>query len=359
MALNSDWLAFLSQQNAQIENNSVTGFGDTVSELRATEQDDIICELGHLGFICASGEEAESFLQNQLSNDIKKVSESRSQLNAYCTAKGRALSLFRTFKYDDSYYLQLPVERIDPTLKRLRMFVLMTKVTLEDTSDKLVAIGIAGSNAKNNLGKIITTVPEDDNQCVRDGELLACKIPGKVSRYMIVANTDKAIETWSNLAPNCKLCAHTAWSYLDIHAGLPQIYEANSEAFVPQMLNLHNLDGVSFQKGCYPGQEVVARMHFLGKLKRRMYLAHVGSDNPPVVGDFVFAEGDESKEGVGKVVDSQANPEGGYDLLTVLQIASAEKGPLFLKSASGPALKLLELPYTVTLEREDKPAAKP
>jgi folate-binding protein YgfZ len=358
MTQNNDWLAFLSQQNAQIENNSVTGFDDTVNELRAAEQDDILCELGHLGFISASGEEAESFLQNQLSNDIKNVSDSHSQLNAYCTAKGRALSLFRTFKHDNRYYLQLPVDRIEATLKRLRMFVLMTKVTLEDTSDKLVAIGVAGPNAQTLLKSVVNNTPTQDNQCVSDGDLLACKIPGKVIRYMIVANTNRAIDAWKTLSPNCKPCAHTAWSYLDIHAGLSQVYDANSEAFVPQMLNLHNLDGISFQKGCYPGQEVVARMHFLGKLKRRMYLAHVDSDNPPAAGDFIFAEGDETKEGVGKVVDSQASPEGGFDLLTVLQIASAEKGPLFLNSSSGPALKLLELPYTVTLEREDKPTAK-
>ncbi|WP_455375514.1 CAF17-like 4Fe-4S cluster assembly/insertion protein YgfZ [Kaarinaea lacus] len=358
MALNKDWLAFLTQENAQIENNSVTGFSNTVEELRAAEQDDILCDLSHLGFISASGEEAESFLQNQLSNDIKKVNESHSQLNTYCTAKGRALSLFRTFKRDNDYYLQLPVDRIEATLKRLRMFVLMTKVTLEDASDKLVAFGIAGPNAQTLLASIVNRVPTEDNQCFYDTELLACKIPGKVNRYMILANTDKAIDAWKKLAPDCKPCGHAAWTYLDIHAGLPQIYEANAEAFVPQMLNLHNLDGISFQKGCYPGQEVVARMHFLGKLKRRMYLAHVDSDTPPAVGDFVFAKDDDTKEGIGKVVDSQTNPEGGYDLLTVLQIASAEQGPLFLNSATGSELKLLELPYTVTLEREDKPNTK-
>ena len=121
------------------------------------------------------------------------------------------------------------------------------------------------------------------------------------------------------------------------------------------MLNLHNLDGISFQKGCYPGQEVVARMHFLGKLKRRMYLAHVDTENQPSVGDPVFTKDDSSKEGVGKVVDSQPSPKGGFDILSVLQIASAEGGSLSLNSADGPGLELLSLPYTVTLEREDKP----
>lgn len=358
MAANSDWLAFLSQQNAQIDNNSVTSFGNPDEELQSAMQDDILCDLSHLGFISATGEEAESFLQNQLSNDVKNVDESQSQLNAYCTAKGRALSLFRTFKYGDSYLLQLPVDRIESSLKRLRMFVLMTKVTLEDASDNMVAFGIAGPNAENSLQSIFSGTPESTNQCVREGESLICKMPGNFTRYMIITNTESAIETWKKLSASYKPCSHNAWSYLDIQAGIPQIYDANSEAFVPQMLNLHNLDGISFQKGCYPGQEVVARMHFLGKLKRRMYLAHTDSDKQPNPGDFVFTQDDASKEGVGKIVDCQASPDGGFDILAVLQIASAEQGPLHLESSNGPELKLLDLPYEVTLEREDKPSLK-
>ena len=358
MGLNKDWLTFMGQQNAKIDNNSVVSFGDPGGEIAAAEQADIICDLSHLGFISATGEEAESFLQNQLSNDIKHVNESQSQLSAYCTAKGRALALFRTFKRGDNYYLQLPVERLDATLKRLRMFVLMTKVVLEDASDKMVSFGVCGPNAETLLKKLVNGLPGEDSQCIREGELSVCKIPGKLPRYMIVSDTSSAIDAWSKLAGNCKPCGYAAWSYLDIHAGQPQIYEANSEAFVPQMLNLHNLDGISFNKGCYPGQEVVARMHFLGKLKRHMYIGHTDSNQQPKAGDVVFTKDDTTKDGVGKVVDSQPSPKGGYDLLAVLQVASAEQGPLYLESGSGPELELLELPYEVTLEREDKPKVK-
>jgi len=360
MVPNNDWLNFLSQQNAQIENNTVIGFGGNklMDELKFAQQDNIVCDLSHLGFIRASGEEAESFLQNQLSNDIKNVTESHSQLNAHCTAKGRALSLFRTFKRGDDYLLQLPVERIDATLKRLRMYVLRSKVTLEDVSNEIVALGLAGPESHMQISKVIDKAPTEDNQCTSDDNLLICKIPGKVNRYMIVTDNRNAIDAWEKLSAECRSCSHAVWTFLDIHAGLPQIYEENVEAFVPQMLNLHNLDGISFQKGCYPGQEVVARMHFLGKLKRRMYLAHVDSDTRPNIGAYVFGKDDDTKEGVGKIVDSQANPAGGFDLLAVIQVASAEQGPLFLNSAGGPQLDLLDLPYTVTLEREDKPAKK-
>jgi len=358
MAANNEWLTFLAGQNAQIENNRVLHFGDPVAERRQANTDNVLCDLTHLGFISAIGEEAESFLQNQLSNDIKKVSETRSQLSAYCTAKGRALSLFRSFKRDSDFYLQLPLERLDATLKRLRMFVLRTKVTLDDASDKLVAFGIAAPDAQAHLANFLPSIPQDDNECAINKDLLVCKIPGTPSRYMLIAETAIAINAWKQLASNLKLCSNTDWRYLDIQAGQPQIYEANAEAFVPQMLNLHSLDGISFQKGCYPGQEVVARMYYLGKLKRRMYLAHVDAKEQPMIGNSIFTEGDTSQDGVGKVVDSQANPNGGFELLAVLQVASTEQGSLHLGDASGPQLELREVPYKVALEREDKPSVK-
>ena len=354
MTSNKNWLDFLKQQNAHFENNSLAHFGDRDAELQAAVAKDILCELTHLGFISATGDEAQSFLQNQLSNDVKQVNEQHSQLNAYCTAKGRALGLFRVFQFNDSYYLQIPTELIETTLKRLQMFVLMTKVTLQDVSKQLVCFGLAGPNAEQLLSTISKEIPQQDNQCIVAHELLICRIPGKQPRYMILAEEQKAIETWNQLKPNTTLCGHHVWSYLDIQAGIPQIYQSNVEAFVPQMLNLHSIDGISFQKGCYPGQEVVARMHFLGKLKRRMYLAHVDSDRAPKPGDLVFAEDDQSKEGIGKVVDGQANPDGGFDILTVLQIASAEAGPIYINNPASTELKLLELPYEVALEREDK-----
>lgn len=358
MVANNDWLTFLAKQNAQIENNLVASFGNPAEEQQAAMEEDILCDLGHLGFISAVGEEADSFLQNQLSNDIKNLNETHSQLNAHCTAKGRALSLFRTFKLDNTYLLQLPNERIEASLKRLQMYVLMTKVTLEDSSNKYVAMGISGPAAETKLRQLFDQVPSDDNECVHNNKLLACKIPGKSLRYMLVGETQNIIEAWTALSTSARACSSKVWRWLDIQAGLPQIYDANSEAFVPQMLNLHNLDGISFQKGCYPGQEVVARMHFLGKLKRHMFIAHTESQQQPAIGDAVFVKDDDSKDGVGRIVDSQASPEGGFDLLAVLQIASAGQGGLHLNCGSGPEIKLLELPYEVTLEREDKPNVK-
>jgi len=352
--VNPQWLTFLIQQNAQIENNCITHFGDQNAEQRAALNNDVLCELTHLGAIAAHGVEAQSFLQNQLSNDVNQVSGQYSQLNAYCTAKGRALALMRLFIINDHYFLQMPVERVDAILKRLQMFVLRSKVNLTDASEQLVAFGLAGANAERILTSISSVVPQQVNQCVTSGTLHLCKIQGTQPRYMIFGNVDSAIAAWKQLQTHTVMCSHNVWRHLDIVAGVPQIYQANVEAFVPQMLNLHSIDGISFNKGCYPGQEIVARMHYLGKLKRRMYLTHV--QNPPrtpQAGDLIFATDDQSNEGIGRVVDAQPNPDGGFDLLSVLQIASIEAGAVHLHSPDGPELTIQDLPYTVVLERQD------
>ncbi|HEY5604751.1 MAG TPA: folate-binding protein [Gammaproteobacteria bacterium] len=350
------WHDFLKTQGAQFKNNTVEHFGNLDAERKAVISQDVLCDLTHLGFISAAGDDAQKFLQNQLSNDINQVSEQRSQLNAYCTAKGRALALFRVYRFHDNYYLQLPVERIEAALKRLRMFVLMSKVKLQDATGQWLAFGLAGPTAAQRLQTITPSIPSQDDACSSTDNLLITKIRGRPARYIIAGDYDSITTAWNTLKHNAVLCGNPAWSYLDIQAGVPQIYNENVEEFVPQMLNLHSIDGISFQKGCYPGQEVVARMHYLGKLKRRMYLAHTASDQPPRAGDLLFNVDDQSEQGIGRVVQAQAAPNGGYDLLAVLQIANAQTGQVHLFKPDGPALSLQELPYTVALEREDKPA---
>jgi len=349
------WHDFLVSQGAQFKDNVVEHFGKIDTERKAVVSLDILCDLTHLGFISVTGNDAQSFLQNQLSNDINQVSEQRSQLNAYCTAKGRALALFRVFRFHDTYYLQLPVERIDATQKRLQMFVLMSKVTLQNARDRFFAFGISGPNAPKKLERICTSIPQNEDTCTSTEDLIITRVRGQQPRYIVAGAFEAISAAWDKLKVDSMLCGNHAWSYLDIHAGVPQIYEANVEEFVPQMLNLHSIDGISFQKGCYPGQEVVARMHFLGKLKRRMYLAHAKSEQAPRAGDLIFASGEESEQGIGRIVQSEAAPDGGFDLLAVLQIANAEAKPLHLLGPDGPSLTLKELPYSVMLEREDKP----
>ncbi len=342
----SDWQHFLEQNGAIIEAGQVTHFGKPEAELEAVQGEDIIADLSHLGLIRASGEECRDFLQGQFSNDVRNVDENNCQLNSYNSPKGRIIAAFRLLQRDSDFYLQLPRERLEPTLKRLRMFVLMSKVVLEDASDSLVCLGIAGPNAE----KIVADAtgidaPAQVDGVTHDGSVTVLRLAGTVPRFEIIAPQQDARDIWNKAAAEGQPAGVGVWELLEIRAGLPSIYTDTAESFVPQMVNLHLINGVNFKKGCYPGQEIVARMQYLGKLKRRMYLASVDVETPPQPGDKVFAANTESGQGAGNVVKAARSPAGGFELLVVADTATLEQQALHLESETGPELRFAELPY--------------
>jgi len=302
-----------------------------------------ISDLSHLGIIRVSGEDRLDFLQGQLTNDIRKVSDASSQLSSYCSPKGRMLSSFRILADGDELLLILPIERLEATLKRLRMFVLRSKATLDDASAQLARIELSGECAADLLP---IDPPANDNGVVSQDRYIVIKIPGDRPRFQVLADAESMQALWEEAAQTATPTARSAWALLDIRAGLPSVYEATSDAFVPQMANLQLVDGVSFTKGCYTGQEVVARMQYLGKLKRRMYRVHVDSEHAPRPGQELFSASSESGQGAGRVVDAAPSPDGGYEALVVTPISSAEAGDLQLGDANGPVLQLLSMPYS-------------
>lgn len=305
-----------------------------------------LCDLSFLGIISVTGEDAESFLQGQLTNDVRDVSESHWQMNSLCNPKGRMLCSFRLFKMGDNYYLQLPRENAQRLIKRLRMFVLMSKVTLSDVSDELVQIGLAGDCAESIINQQFTKLPSVVGGVFCEKNLVVLRLPGDRPRFELVGQVNDLIPLWEKfMSQNTSPADPEFWSLLDIRAGIPTITGSTAEAFVPQMTNMQLIDGLSFTKGCYTGQEIVARMKYLGKLKRRMYLAHVQSDIPPQPGEELLSSGSESGQGAGKVVSAAASPTGGYEMLTVVEIDSFERDDLHLKNSNGPKLHFRPLPY--------------
>ncbi len=345
--MNDNWKNHLISQGADITENGCSHFGNPESEKTAALQGHVLCDLSHYGLIRASGIEAESFLQNQFCNDVRRLGPARSQLNGYCTPKGRVLALFRLFQQGDDYLLRLPREILEPILKRLRMFVLMSKVTLEDDSDTWISMGYSGPEAEQRLTDILGGAPAAIDECLHTKTLSVIRVRGPHPRFEIHGNETAVRGLWGTLSAQARPAGGAAWTLLDIHAGLPEILAATQEAFVPQMLNLQALDALSFHKGCYPGQEIVARMHYLGKLKRRMYRAHADTDDCPQPGDNLFTANAESAQSAGKVVQAQTSPTGGVDLLAVIEIASMEQSSLHLHDAGGPALSLQDLPYAI------------
>jgi hypothetical protein len=345
-----DWETFLLDAGAVIENNIVSHYGNPEQEQRIVHSGLIMCDLSHRGLISAYGAEAATFLQGQLTNDIRDVSDLHSQLSATCTPKGRMLANFRIFKRDETFYLSLPQSLLENTLKRLRMFILMARATLEDASQALVGTGVSGPQIEMHLQKMNLTLPLQVDDVTQSNNYTIIRVSGPHPRFEIYGELDAMKELWANMNVHAAPVGAGVWEMLDILAGTPTIYPQTSEAFVPQMTNMQIINGVNFRKGCYTGQEIVARMQYLGKLKRRMYRVHIAGEQPVSPGAALFSAGSSSGQGTGNIVSVQPDPNGGYMALAVIDTSDAETGHIQLNDAAGPAITLLDLPYAVELK---------
>lgn len=276
-----------------------------------------------------SGADAQAFLQGQLTCDVAALQTGSSTYGGYCTPKGRLLATFLLWLTDDAYTMMLPVALAEPIRKRLSMYVLRSQVKVEDLTADLACIGISGADAVLQLAGPGAVMPERLHGVAVHGEVTVIQLP--VQRYLAVLPR----------APAGIADGGDAWTGLDIAAGIPFIVPATQEEFVPQMVNLDLIGGLSYTKGCYPGQEIVARTHYLGRLKQRMYRA--GIPAPAAPGDKLYCA-ELGEQSGGMIVNSARMADGRFDVLAVLQTAHAGTA-WHLGSLQGPMLAPAALPY--------------
>jgi len=305
-------------------------------------------ELPHPGLIRFSGEEAQAFLHNQLSCDVAALTFGRSTYGAYCTPQGRVLASFLLWRSEQGLFMQLPSSLHEPIQQQLSKFILRSKVKAENAAGDRALIGVAGKDAAARLQQVLGAAPTAPHDVVHVDAATMIRLP--VDRYEIAVPREQAPRLAAALGA-ADQAGPEHWEWLAIRAGIPVILPATQEQFVPQMVNLDLIGGVSFQKGCYPGQEIVARMHYRGTLKQRMYLANVAVAERPQPGDKLYSPGF-GEQASGAIVNAARSLESGHDVLAVVQIASAERGDIHWKSLDGPALKLLPLPYQVTSDQQ-------
>lgn len=350
--MNEDWQNFLAAQGAQIQDGVVNHFGDAAAECLTARDGTVLCDLSQFGTLRVSGEEAQTFLQNMLSNDIREAGNTRAQLSSLNSPKGRMLATMLIWRAGDEYLLQLPRTLCEPIRKKLGMYVLRAKVKITDASDEVVSLGLSGANAQEVLQGKFDELPQLPLGCIgiEQGSLIRISD----TRWQINAAVQQAQMLWAGLSAKARPAGSGCWDWLNIRSGIPVILPQTQEQFVAQMANLDLVNGVSFKKGCYPGQEIVARTQYLGKLKRRMYLAHIDalahidSTEPPQAGDELFSA-DMEGQASGMLANAAAAPTGGYDVLAVLQTSSRETQTVHWKSQQGAALQFLPLPYTLPL----------
>lgn len=341
----SSWLSFLASRGARLTATGVADFGDAPSELVAARDHAILADLSHNALIEVTGDDATAFLHAQLTNDVQALPEGAAQWSGWCSAKGRLLATFLVVRRAGGYFLMLPAEIAPAIARRLGMFVLRSKVKIADASPAWARMGFAGKTAGVIVARHWGHTPDAMRTVERDGALCVAL---DAERFVILAPAEHAPPLWETLALNATPAGADPWEWSMIHAGIPVIVAATQEAFVPQMANLELVGGVSFKKGCYPGQEIVARTQYRGGLKRRMALVHLEGDARPIPGQSVFSTrfGDQA---AGTIVDVAPAPGGGFDALVVAQIESLAHGDLRWNAPDGAPLAVRALPYASEL----------
>jgi len=304
----------------------------------------VLVPLPELGAVSVSGADAVSFLQSQLTNDVGRLGTDQMQLSGYCTAKGRLLATFHQWRADDTVFLRMPREIVASVVKRLSMFVLRAKAKVADASDAFTTYALLGAGSAPVLSDAGLAVPESPWTSASTGDIRIDRVlptPDGVERFLLTTRGNAQLPLPQALAQ----APASAWWLSEIEAAVPTVFTATQEKFVPQMINFEVLGGVDFKKGCYPGQEIVARSQYLGKLKRRMNIAHVEGVVDVSAAADVFAS--DGAQPIGTVVMAAALPAGGSALLFEAPIDRVESGSLHLQDTAGPRLTLRPLPYAL------------
>ena len=302
----------------------------------ATSVNHSAAELTQFGLLTARGDDARAFLHGQLTNDVEHLASDRARRAGWCSAKGRLLATFLVVPYEGGYLLQLARDLAAAVVKRLSMFILRSKVKLADASDAWVQFGLWGEGAGSALGSLGIPPPTEIMQVTRCESLLAVRVAAQ--RCVLFVPTAERARLAAALAAR----AAQGWTLEEIRDGMPLVTQATQDQFVPQMINFERVGAVDFQKGCYPGQEIVARAQYRGQVKRRMVRARGAEALRP--GQDLYSD-DSPGQASGTVVCEAPAPDGGTELLAVVPISALEQKLAIRAAPGGTALELLPLPY--------------
>ncbi len=306
--------------------------------------DELITNLSHLGIIEISGADSDTFVNAQFTGDINEQVEYQIKPCAWCNPKGQVVTTFLLLRLKNRFLLITPLELTDRFCDWLQTYIFRSAVIIKNQTGKYQCAGFIGEKAIDNLQAMTNLQLPGPYQAVDYKDTLIATMAGhEATRALVIEqgnNTGSTIKHFQNLI---ELVDAKIWKYYDIRDGLPWILEKTSEQFLPQELNLDLIGGLSFDKGCYPGQEVVARVYFRQKLKNRMCLARLDTDSVPEPGSKIFCKEMQSSSGI--IINLEPNNNKTVWMLAVINIEQAEKYTLFAGSPDGPRLTLTPLPY--------------
>jgi len=320
--MNSEWLDFLKYNAATTAKNSTLQPSNTVTAIT------------DLAIIEVSGKDAAQFLQGQLTCNINELTASNSFFSAFCNAKGRTISTLLILKNNESFLLILTLELLEKVITKLSMYILRADVQLHNRLNSYCLMGLNSTDTS-----VISHCPGSDFEVTNHSEITV-KIPAKPNRYLLISRIDRAKQLWTELTQTHALTVSdpSQWQYQDISAGLPWLDLESSERYIPQMLNIDKLGGISFQKGCYTGQEVIARTHYLGKAKRELFLAECYKTT--LIGRHMHIIDNINQKNLGNIISVQTDKQN-YRMLIVMPTAASESNNLSVDNSTQDKIKLI------------------
>ena len=328
--MNTNWIDFLKANNATFTDNLEIEFLKNQQDTSNT-----ITAIAHLAIIKVTGKDAVQFLQGQLTCNINEITQSNSFFSAFCNAKGRTISTLLILKNADSFLLILPNELVEKVIGKLQMYILRSDVQLSNVTDELCIMGITSNNTA-----LFTQMPETSFAVTNNSEIII-KLPSNENRFLLISSVAIVKSLWTHFIQhhNFSMSNSNSWLYQDISAGLPWLTEDSSEEYIPQMLNIDKLGGISFNKGCYTGQEIIARTHYLGKAKRELFLAECNSialqDNEPLIIT------NENGQAIGKVLSIQPGTQN-YKMLIVIAVTEAKSENLMVNNSNQARINIID-----------------
>ncbi|MGE5470574.1 MAG: YgfZ/GcvT domain-containing protein [Bacteroidota bacterium] len=333
--MNPNWRSFLESANGNFDSVScdLLDFGDAAGELLAAREQTVVVPLTHLGLIAASGDDAKAFLHSQFTSDVNHLAENHAQHAGWCSAKGRLQASFLVWHEAGNYRLLLAADLQETTQKRLQMFVLRAKVKLAALTDDHGLLGLSGPQAAAALAAAALPCPAEPLTTASVDGMTVIRLDA--TRFIVVAPQASLAQLWQKLSAQAKPAGVPVWRWLDVRAAFPLVTLATKEEFVPQMADFDKIGGVSFHKGCYPGQEIVARTQYLGKVKRHLF--RLSSPQAVKAGDPLYSP-ENPDQACGMVMSAAPCPTGGFAGLAVVQSNFASD--VRLESREGPAVQV-------------------
>ena len=280
-------------------------------------------ELPRFALIEVTGKDAFAFLHGQIAGDLNDLDHRGWMFSAWCQANGRVICTFILFRKNHAFFLLLPAAMKDKVIRRLSRFVLRSQVGIRDATADHIMMGLQDINIRNT---------DLFGSCKCTGKMLAAEtcnvleLWGPLPRSIVICRQDNLHLMMEKIHMLCKPGEPAGWGLLDIETGIPWITEPTSESFLPQMLNLEEMQGLSYGKGCYPGQEVIARLHYRGALTRKLFLGTGGRPGASIPVPGTGLEQPDTGTRIGDVIDAERHPDGSIRLLAVAGLSEVESG---------------------------------